>query len=67
VSKWVLARGLETIHHQEMRLTRMLVEGLKEIEGVTLYCQEPTRFAILASFLLMSEDWKLMSRNIAGC
>ncbi|HOE14989.1 MAG: aminotransferase class V-fold PLP-dependent enzyme [Candidatus Saccharicenans sp.] len=38
--KWVLARGLEAIHEQEMRLTRMLVEGLKEIEGVTLYCQD---------------------------
>jgi len=38
--KWVLARGLDNIHEQEMKLTRMLVEGLKGLEGVTLYCQD---------------------------
>lgn len=38
--KWVMARGLENIHHYEMQLTKMLVEGLKNIEGVTLYCQD---------------------------
>jgi len=36
--KWVLARGLQKIHEQELRLTRMLRDGLRDIPGVTLYC-----------------------------
>ncbi|MCR4396333.1 MAG: aminotransferase class V-fold PLP-dependent enzyme, partial [Candidatus Saccharicenans sp.] len=38
--KWILQKGLDNIHHQEMELTRMLVNGLKEIDGITLYCQD---------------------------
>jgi len=38
--KWIQEKGLENIHHQEMKLTEMLVNGLKEIDGVTLYCQD---------------------------
>jgi cysteine desulfurase family protein len=38
--KWVLGRGLDRIHEHEMRLTRMLRDGLQEIPGVTLYCQD---------------------------
>lgn len=38
--KWVMEKGLENIHHHEMKLTRMLVDGLKQIDGVTLYCQD---------------------------
>ena len=38
--KWLQEKGLENIHHQEMKLTEMLVRGLKEIEGVRLYCQD---------------------------
>ncbi len=38
--KWVLQKGLENIHAHEMKLTEMLVSGLKEIDGVTLYCQD---------------------------
>ncbi len=30
--------GVERIHAQEMKLARKLVEGLRAIEGVTLYC-----------------------------
>ncbi|MCI4445203.1 MAG: aminotransferase class V-fold PLP-dependent enzyme [Candidatus Aminicenantes bacterium] len=37
---WVKEKGLENIHQHEMKLTRMLVDGLKQIEGVTLYCQD---------------------------
>jgi len=36
--KWIERNGLETIHHREMEMTRKLVEGLREIENVTLYC-----------------------------
>jgi len=38
--KWLQEKGLENIHHQEMKLTEILVRGLKEIEGVRLYCQD---------------------------
>jgi cysteine desulfurase family protein len=38
--KWVNKKGVKTIHEQEMKLTEMLRDGLKDTEGVTLYCQE---------------------------
>lgn len=38
--KWLLKQGLENIEAHEMRLTKMLSDGLKDIPGVTLYCQE---------------------------
>ncbi len=38
--KWIEKQGLESIHDREMRLTEMLRDGLKDVEGVTLYCQE---------------------------
>jgi cysteine desulfurase family protein len=38
--KWVMSRGLDQIHHHEMRLMTMLRDGLQEIPGVTLYCQD---------------------------
>jgi cysteine desulfurase family protein len=38
--KWVLAKGLDTIHEHEMKLAQMLCDGLRDIPGVTLYCQE---------------------------
>jgi cysteine desulfurase family protein len=37
--KWVLAKGLDAIHEHEMKLARMLRDGLAAIPGVTLYCQ----------------------------
>jgi len=37
---WVNRQGVEAIHAHEMHLWRMLRDGLKGIEGVTLYCQE---------------------------
>ena len=36
--KWVTAQGIEKLHAQEMRLWQRLRDGLKDIEGVTLYC-----------------------------
>lgn len=38
--RWIQEKGLDNIHHHEMKLTEMLVSGLKEIDGVTLYCQD---------------------------
>jgi len=38
--KWVNQRGMDKLHHHEMRLTTMLRDGLKDADGVTLYCQD---------------------------
>lgn len=38
--KWILAQGMETLHHREMELTTLLCDGLRDIDGVTLYCQD---------------------------
>jgi cysteine desulfurase/selenocysteine lyase len=38
--KWIEAQGLSNLHHEEMRLTRVLRDGLAGIEGVRLYCQD---------------------------
>lgn len=38
--EWVLEQGLENIHAHEMKLTTMLRDGLQDVEGVVLYCQE---------------------------
>jgi len=38
--KWLEEKGIDQIHHHEMKLTRMLRDGLRKLDGVTLYCQE---------------------------
>lgn len=38
--KWVQKTGLDAIHRHEMALWTRLRDGLKPIEGVTLYCAE---------------------------
>jgi cysteine desulfurase family protein len=38
--KWILEKGIDKIHEHEMKLTQMLRDGLRDIEGVTLYCQD---------------------------
>lgn len=38
--QWVEEKGLDTLHAHEMKLTQRLRDGLRQIEGVTLYCQE---------------------------
>jgi len=38
--KWVEEKGLHAIHAHESKLLRMLRDGLREIDGVTLYCQD---------------------------
>jgi cysteine desulfurase/selenocysteine lyase len=52
--EWIKKKGLDTIHEQEMRLTTLLRDGLKEIDGVTLYCQEDLTNHI--SILLFNVD-----------
>jgi cysteine desulfurase family protein len=38
--RWVQERGLGSLHAEEMALTSLLRDGLRDIEGVVLYCQE---------------------------
>jgi cysteine desulfurase family protein len=38
--KWILAKGMTSLHEHELKLTRMLRDGLREIPGVALYCQD---------------------------
>jgi cysteine desulfurase family protein len=38
--KWVMEKGVENIHAQEMRLWEKLRLGIKDVPGVTLYCAE---------------------------
>jgi cysteine desulfurase family protein len=35
---WLAQNGVENIHKREMELAQRLVQGLREIEGVSLYC-----------------------------
>ena len=35
---WVLEKGLDAVHHEEMRLAGVLLEGLRAIPRVRLYC-----------------------------
>lgn len=37
--KWIAGRGMAALHHEEMRLARILRDGLAAIDGVSLYCQ----------------------------
>ncbi len=38
--EWLNSKGLDSIHHHEMRLANMLVEGIKDTEGVKLFYAE---------------------------
>ncbi|HOW85510.1 MAG TPA: aminotransferase class V-fold PLP-dependent enzyme [Candidatus Aminicenantes bacterium] len=47
---WIKGQGLENIHAQEMRLAGLLLDGLKAIPRVRLYCQDSleNHIAVLA-------------------
>lgn len=36
--EWLAENGVEHVHAREMRLTEKLVDGLRQIDGVRLYC-----------------------------
>ncbi len=49
--RWVLRHGIEAIHRHEMALWKRLRDGLRDVEGVKLYCQEDVgreRIAVLS-------------------
>ncbi len=47
---WIREKGLEAIHAEEMRLARILLDGLRAVPRVTLYCQDglENHIAVLA-------------------
>jgi cysteine desulfurase/selenocysteine lyase len=47
---YVLERGRENIHHDEMKLYRRLVDGLRGIDGVVLHCTEGGDHLAVCSF-----------------
>lgn len=53
--KWIFGRGLAQIYRDEMKLVTLLRDGLREIEGVTLYCQDD-----------LSDHIGVLSFNIEG-
>lgn len=38
--EWLTTKGMHTVHAHELALTERLRDGLRAIEGVTLYCQD---------------------------
>ncbi len=36
--KWILEQGIENIHKQEMELVAQLIDGIKNLEGLTMHC-----------------------------
>jgi selenocysteine lyase/cysteine desulfurase len=77
--KWIEEQGLENIHDREMRLTEMLRDGLKDIEGVTLYCQDDLSdhiaiflfnvdgFEALNTGTILDVDYNIASRTGLHC
>jgi selenocysteine lyase/cysteine desulfurase len=47
---WLQGKGREAVHHEEMRLARLLLDGLRAIPRVRLYCLESleNHIAVLA-------------------
>ena len=39
-ARWILEQGIEALHERSMKLTTLLRDGLKDIPGVTTYCQD---------------------------
>ncbi len=77
--KWIQNEGLEKIHALEMRLTTLLRDGLKDIDGVTLYCQEDLTnhisvflfnidgFEAMNTSTLLDVDYNIASRSGLHC
>ena len=55
--RWVQSHGLGTIHDREMKLCTLLRDGVRNIKGVTTYCQDDLTNHI-AVFLLNIEGFE---------
>jgi cysteine desulfurase family protein len=38
--RWLEEKGVDQIHRHEMKLTRLLRDGLENLDGVSMYCQK---------------------------
>jgi len=77
--KWVLDKGLDTIHQHEMKLAQLLRDGLKDIDGVKLYCQNDLKdhiailpfnikgFEALNTGTMLDVDYNIASRTGLHC
>lgn len=77
--KWVLDRGLDSIHRHEMELWTRLRDGLRELDGITLYCADTTenRISVLAfnvdgleagdTGTMLDVDYNIASRTGLHC
>ena len=77
--RWVLEQGVESIREHEIRLTQRLIDGLREIPGLTVHGGlDPTRQTATVSFniaglkpsevgLRLDEDYDIMSRVGLHC
>ena len=77
--KWLSGEGMEKLHAREMALMRHLRDGLKEIPGVSLYCQDDLahHIAVLAFNIsgfeaadvgtILDVDYNIASRTGLHC
>ena len=77
--KWIEKKGLNNIHEHEMKLTTMLRDGLKDVEGVILYCQDDLKSHIgifplnidgleaLNTGTILDVDYNIASRTGLHC
>lgn len=77
--RWVLARGVAAIRAHELALTTQLINGLREIPGVTVYgTLDPNRQTATVSFTLagldpgavslrLDEEYEIMCRAGLHC
>jgi cysteine desulfurase/selenocysteine lyase len=76
---WIKAKGLASLHAEEMRLATILRDGLAAVEGVSLYCQEDLEdhIAVLAcnvngleainTSTLLDVDYNIATRSGLHC
>jgi cysteine desulfurase family protein len=77
--KWLEEKGIQNIHEHEMKLTRMLRDGLQDVEGLTLYCLDDLTnhigiflfnvdgFEALNVGTLLDVDYNIASRTGLHC
>lgn len=77
--KWIEEKGLENIHEHEMKLTAMLRDGLKDVEGVSVYCQDDLTdhisiflfntdgFEALDTATILDVDYNIAARSGLHC
>jgi cysteine desulfurase/selenocysteine lyase len=76
---WLAKEGMANIHARETKLLKRLVEGLRQIDGVTLYCQDDlTNHIAVVSFnidgleaadagTMLDVDFNIASRTGLHC